>query len=105
MRKANRKTAPALIAAREEFEASALSARWDEYLTLGVLPDRAERRRIMSKFGYSTWEDLREGYDEIPTSERSETLLGYAEQMADLGLFDAENAGETPDWVFDYPND
>ena len=55
----------------------------------------------MSEFGYSTWEDLREGYDEIPASERSETFLGYAEQMADLGLFDAENAGEMPDWVFD----
>lgn len=59
----------------------------------------------MSEFGYLTWEDLRKGYDEIPASERSETFLGYAEQMADLGLFDAENAGETPDWVFDYPND
>jgi hypothetical protein len=39
MRKANRRTAPDLIASREEFEASALSARWDESLTLGRLPD------------------------------------------------------------------
>lgn len=39
MRKANRNTAPELISAREEFEASALSARWDVFPSLGYLPD------------------------------------------------------------------
>lgn len=65
MRKANRRTAPALIAAREEFEASALSAYWSRYPNFGRMPEddvialkaslkRADGDSLYVVFSYST---------------------------------------------------